>query len=263
MSAAADVEEVPPGYRAFVARTFGDDGRAWLAELPRLLDELAQRWLLTLGPELPGGLLSCVRAATTVAGGEAILKIGPPWDRSRHEIDALRAWGGSAAPCLLEADDAVHALLLERIAPGRHADPGDPADVARVLRGLDTDPPPGLPSLGETVRQRLDRAEAERRAPAHKLAWARAALERLEQEPAPAALVHGDFDDRNLLVCGRRGLVAIDPLPCVGDRCYDAAYWVHANRRPGRRARLDGIVAASGLPRERVRDWAAIVAVHG
>jgi len=28
------------------------------------------------------------------------------------------------------------------------------------------------------------------------------------------------------------------------------------------RARLDAMVAASGLPRERVRDWAGIVGVH-
>jgi streptomycin 6-kinase len=76
-------------------------------------------------------------------------------------------------------------------------------------------------------------------------------------------LVHGDFDDRNLLVCARRGLCAIDPLPCAGDPAYDAGYWVHANRRPGRRARLDAIVAATGLDRERVRDWAAVVGVHG
>jgi streptomycin 6-kinase len=257
------VEEVPSGYRAFVARAFGDDGRAWLTALPQLLDELARRWRLALGPELPGGLLSCVRSVTTAAGVEAVLKVGPPWDRSRHEIEALRTWNGIAAPALLDADETVHALLLERIAPGRHADPGDPAEVARLLGHLQTDPPPGLPSLGETVRRRLERAEAERRAPTHKLAWARAALERLEQEQAHTTLVHGDFDDRNLLVCARRGLVAIDPLPCAGDRCYDAGYWVHANRRPGRRARLDGLVAASGLPRERVRDWAAIVAVHG
>jgi streptomycin 6-kinase len=76
-------------------------------------------------------------------------------------------------------------------------------------------------------------------------------------------LVHGDLDERNLLTCERRALVAIDPLPCVGDPSYDAAYWVHANRRPGRRARLEALLGASGLPRERVRDWAGVIGVHG
>ena len=45
------------------------------------------------------------------------------------------------------------------------------------------------------------------------------------------------------------GLCAIDPLPCAGDPAYDAGYWVHGNRRPGRRARLDAIVSATGLER--------------
>ena len=74
-------------------------------------------------------------------------------------------------------------------------------------------------------------------------------------------LVHGDFDERNLL-WSRGGLVAIDPWPCVGDPAYDAGYWVHGNRRPGRRARLDALVEL-GFDRARVRDWAAIVGVHG
>ena len=76
-------------------------------------------------------------------------------------------------------------------------------------------------------------------------------------------IVHGDFDERNLLLCARRGLCAIDPLPSAGDGIYDAAYWVHANRRPGRRARFDAMTAAAGLDRERLKDWCAVIAVHG
>jgi streptomycin 6-kinase len=74
--------------------------------------------------------------------------------------------------------------------------------------------------------------------------------------------VHGDFDERNLLVCERRGLCAVDPLPCTGDPAYDAAYWVHGNRLPGRRARLDALFEL-GFDQARVRDWAAVVGVHG
>jgi streptomycin 6-kinase len=102
-----------------------------------------------------------------------------------------------------------------------------------------------------------------RRAPARKIEWAFAKLAALEHDPPPAVLLHGDFDDRSLLVCAQRGLCAIDPLACSGDAAYDAGYWVHCDGRPGRRARFDEIVASTGLPLERVRDWAAIVGVHG
>ena len=256
------MEEVAAGFRAFVARTLGEEGRTWVATLPALHDELAERWQLGLGPELPGGLLSCVRAATLADGTEAVLKVGA-WPRTRDEIAALRAWDGRGAPALLAADENVHALLLERIVPATHPSPGSADDVARVLQAIHVAPEPGLPPLVETVRKRIESALEDGRASGQKTRWARATVDELERDAPPAVLLHGDFDERNLLVCERRGLCAIDPLPCVGDPAYDAAYWVHGNRRPGRRARLDALVAATGLDRARVRDWAAIVGVHG
>ena len=257
------MEEVPPGFRAFVARTFGDEGRSWLASLPTLLEELAACWLLDLGAELPGGSLSYVCETTTEDGISAVLKVGPPWPSAADEIAALRVWEGRGSPLLLRADESLHALLLERIVPGAHPDPGEATAVARVLQAIHVSPPTGLPSLGETVRRRLSRAVEDGRASTEKRAWALATVAELERTAPAAVLLHGDLDERNLLVCARRGLCAIDPLPCVGDPAYDAAYWVHANRRSGRRARFEAIVTATGLPRDRVRDWAGIVGVHG
>ena len=255
-------ELVQPGYRAFVTRVLGDEGRAWLAQLPGVLEELGTRWRLELGDELPGGLLSCVRAATLEDGAAAILKIGA-WPRTHDEIRALRVWSGRGAPRLIAADESLRALLLERIAPGDH--PGDAqADaVATVLAAIHASSPAGFPTLGATVHRRIDNAVRDGRASAQKADWARTRADELERNAPAPVLVHGDFDERNLLRCHLRGLCAIDPLPCAGDPCYDAAYWVHGNRRPGRRARLDAIVAATGLPRKRVRDWAAIIGVHG
>lgn len=86
------MEEVQPSFRAFVARTFGDEGRAWLASLPDLLTELSSRWRLTLGPELPGGLLSYVRAAVTASGAPVVHGNRRPGRRAR--LDALVAAAG-------------------------------------------------------------------------------------------------------------------------------------------------------------------------
>jgi streptomycin 6-kinase len=100
-----------------------------------------------------------------------------------------------------------------------------------------------LEPLGEVVQSRLRRT-AERGASAAAVERALATLERLEGAATPPALVHGDFDGRNLLRCERRGLVTIDPLPAAGDPAYDAAYWAHANGLPGRRARQHAIAAS-------------------
>ncbi len=255
-------ETVEPGFRAFVARAFGDKGRAWIVALPEAHATLAERWQLELGPELQGGLLSCVREARLADGSAAILKVGAPSPRTRHEISALRAWGGNGAPELLAADEELGAMLLEQIVPGTHPADAEAGTVATLLSELHVRPFAGLVTLGDLVRHRIARATAEGRASEAKTTWALAKLAELEESPALAVLLHGDFDERNLLVCARRGLCAIDPLPCVGDPAYDAAYWVHGNRRPGRRARLDALVQP-GFDRARVRDWAAVIGVHG
>jgi len=256
-------ETVQPTFRSSVTRLAGDDARAWLAELPALEAELAGRWRLELGPELPGGLLASVRAVRRSDGTAAVLKLAGPWDRTVDEIACLRRWAGGPAPELLDADGSRGAILLERIEPGAAAIDAGAEHVATLLRQIQLPGNARLRPLVDVVRRRLDRAEADGRASGPRLVWARAAVERLADWSAQAVIVHGDFDERNLLTCARRGLCAIDPLPCAGDGTYDAAYWVHANRRSGRRARFDAISAALELDRGRLRDWCAVIAVHG
>lgn len=171
--------------------------------------------------------------------------------------------GGPGRPSLLAADADLHALLLERIDPGVHPVDASGEDVGGLLRDLHVPAHSQLPPLIEIVRNRIEYARREERASEQKASWAQAKADELELSAPLPVLLHGDFDERNLLVCSSRGLCAIDPLPCAGDPAYDAGHWVHGNRRPGRRERLDAIVAATGLERARVRDWAAVIGVHG
>ena len=255
-------EVVEPTFRSSVTRLVGDEAREWLTRLPGLEEEIAARWRLELGDELPGGLLASVRAVRRADGTKAVLKLSGPWDRTADEIACLRLWAGAPAPALLEADEECSAILLERIAPGTRETDAGPEAVASLLAAIHVPDTIGLRALDVTVSRRLDQAERDGRAAGQRLAWARAAVHRLQESAPAAAIVHGDFDERNLLACARRGLCAIDPLPCAGDGAYDAAYWVHANRRRGRRARFDAM-AAAGFERDRLRDWCAVVAVHG
>lgn len=256
-------EVVEPTFRSSVTRLVGDDATAWLAELPAIEAEVAGRWQLELGPELPGGLLASVRAVRQADGTDAVLKLAGPWDRTGDEVACLGLWAGGPAPLLLEADETRGALLLERIAPGAAAIDADAEHIASLLLQLQRHDGPQLRPLDDVARRRLDRAEHDGRAAGARLAWARTAVERLGEDAPTPGIVHGDFDERNLLTCARRGLCAIDPLPCRGDGTYDAAYWVHANRRPGRRGRFDAIVSALELDRGRLRDWCGVIAVHG
>jgi streptomycin 6-kinase len=248
---------------AFIARHFGDAGRAWLERVPALLETYADRWRLVVGEELRGGLLSRVFAVRRVTGEPAVLKLCGPWDRAEDEIACLAHWNGEASPRLLDADRHAGALLLERIDPGDSATGASATDVAGVLRRLHAAPFASFRPLGDVARRRVERALAQGRTTPSKVEWALARIDELEDDPPTAVLLHGDFDERNLLACARRGLAAIDPLPCVGDPAYDAGSWAQANGRPGRRARTGAIAEAMGLPVERVRGWCAVVVVHG
>jgi streptomycin 6-kinase len=252
--------EVQPSFQAFVARQFGERGRAWLEALPGRLDELAREWELELGDTLHGGVLSCAVAVTS-AEGPAVLKVTGPWSRTHDEAAALRTWNGLAAPRLLRATH--DALLLERIEPGTRAVDAEPSAVADFFRRLHVAPPAGLPSVGDHVRRLLDLAVEDGRASEDAAARALETTAELEADTEERVLLHGDLDHRNLLHCAKRGLAAIDPLPCVGDPAYDAAFWAHADRRPGARERRTAIAADLGLDRRRVESWASVITVHG
>ena len=100
-------EVVEPTFRSSVTRLVGDEAREWLAGLPALEAEVAARWDLELGDELPGGLLASVRAVRRADGTDAVLKLAGPWDRTADEIACLRLWRGGPAPTLLEADEEL------------------------------------------------------------------------------------------------------------------------------------------------------------
>ena len=78
---------------------------------------------------------------------------------------------------------------------------------------------------------------------------------------AVRALCHGDFLDKNILLGRDRRWWAIDPMPCIGDPCLDAAFWA-LHHRPGSdvRGRCGLIAAAAGLDGGRVWRWARALA---
>jgi streptomycin 6-kinase len=84
----------------------------------------------------------------------------------------------------------------------------------------------------------------------------------LAAEPAPAVLLHGDLHPGNVLDGGPgRGLVVIDPRPCVGDPAFDAVDWVFHRAKPGEWApRARALAAAMGCDADRLWRWCVVFA---
>jgi streptomycin 6-kinase len=264
----------------FVARHFGAQGRVWLDQLPARVERYAREWRLQVEQHLVGGLLSCCLAVRISDGTPAVLKLDGPWTPGEPEIRALGFWDGKAAPALLRSDAVGGALLLERIEPGSMfeggATPADATRVAKLLRTLHAARPTvalaaEFPSLAEVVEMLITTAGDEAEARSHAEAVAlQPTLERARRTGArlfdawdgDAALLHGDLENKNILICRKRGLVAIDPFPCIGDRAYDAGYWAATappDERREQRCRL--LAEALDLDPQRVRLWASVAAL--
>ena len=172
-------------------------------------------------------------------------------------------------------DPGVGALLLEAIPAEtplseQHA-AVDLNDVATLIGELHRSGAPaggdGWATLAERVelifehwvqRHRRRGQVTTRAVPVDRLRRGHQLARALAADAGEPVLLHGDLHPSNVLDGGAlRGLVAIDPRPCVGDAAVDAVDWVFwAADDPGAwRPRSRDLAAALGLDHERLWAW--------
>jgi streptomycin 6-kinase len=239
---------------------------AWLDRLPDVVSELRRRWSLTVGAPFRGeGSCAWVAPVRLRGGSNAVLKIGLPHMEAAHEIAGLRFWDGEGSVRLLDADEALDAMLVERCVPGtslrRLPEPEQDAVLGALLPRLWQTPPRDAPfrPLGAMLDHWAEHtlADAERWPDA---ALVRAGLALFRELPSSAArhvLLFTDLHAGNVLRAERAPWLAIDPKPFVGDPTYDATQHLFNCRRTraAPRATIDAVADALGLSRERLRLW--------
>src|SRR5712692_22941 len=115
---------------------------AWLNRLPDAVRNLQRRWSITAGAPFDGDEVSCgwVAPVALADGTSAVLKLGMPHMEGEHELQGLRFWNGDPTVRLLQADDALGAMLLERCEPGTALralpEPEQDLVITRLLRRL-------------------------------------------------------------------------------------------------------------------------------
>ena len=260
-----------------LAHAVGSDGTGersgWLARLPATVQELADRWSLTLGPPFqPGGVNAWVAPARDRAGRDLVIKVGWRHAESEHEAAGLRAWAGRGAVHLhdVHVDAATIALLLERCRPGStlgatRAEPEQDEVVAGLLRGLRREPPAGHPfrSLAQMCDHWADEFERSFAAEPDALdaGVARAGMALLRDLPRTAdtqMLLVTDLHAGNILAARREPWLLVDPKPHVGDPTYDVLQ--HMLNCRGRlvadpRGLARRMAGLAGLDAERVQRW--------
>jgi streptomycin 6-kinase len=266
------VPRIDAGARQRLTARFGNQVAPWLDELPGVLGVLAQRWQLQLGRPIPRGSVSVVLRCQMADGRGAVLKASPDRARLAHEATALEGWHTPHTPAVLALDEQLGVLLLEAIEPGTplvasSAYP-DLERVAQLLRALHASgaPDPSYPSVAWRVAYLFDSSvklyerhpELTTLVPPDLYERGRRLATRLAQDASPVVLLHGDLTPSNILDGGaERGLVAIDPAPCLGDPGFDAVdllCW-QADDLETIQARAERLAAATGLDVERLLGW--------
>lgn len=217
---------------------FGPGVESWLAALPELVERCCLRWHVEVDRALPGNGSRVFAGRQQDERGErgVVLKLTPDLSIAADEALALRAWAGTVHVVdLIDADLAAGVLLLEQIEPGTKLSDGPGllavAEMAELLTDLHRAPADyggQLPTLAQGMDAMFARVGGMVTSPQvapHLLAHAH----RLARELASGGtrgLLHGDLHLQNLLQGGPgRGLVAIDPRPCLGDLAWDAIDW--------------------------------------
>lgn len=252
-------------------------GRSWLDRLPGLVAELAARWSLRLETPFHGGSCSWVAPAHLPDGSPVVLKISWPHREAAGEAEALRLWDGDRAVRLLREAPEQHALLLERCDPGHPLGSAQHLSAeqqlliaAEILHTLWRIPVPAqtnLEQLSDVTAEWADLVQTrmQRLAPGFDPGLVAHGVELLRELPTSTCrtvVVHGDFNPGNI-VASRRGWLAIDAKPMIGDPDYDPWPMLELIDDPFRHANPQAILAhrfalfadALGTDARRLQAW--------
>jgi streptomycin 6-kinase len=234
--------------------------RAWFEQLPNAIQELEDRWFLSIGSTWSEeASCSWVAGAVRNDGTQVVLKLGMPHMEAADEIEGLRFWDGDPTVRLLDADSKLNALLLERCEPGTSLrrdlpEPEQDIVLVRLLRRLWRVPPVPHPfrALSVMIAAWTEETLAAR------AQWADAGLvgaglrvfEELAKPAPDDVLLATDLHAGNVLRAQREPWLVIDPKPFVGDRAYDATqHLINCKTR------------LSGAPRATIRRFADLLEV--
>jgi streptomycin 6-kinase len=232
------------------------------------VQELRDRWGLTLGAPYPPGAAGYTVRAELPDGTPAVLKLIHPHRESEHEADALASWDGDGAVRLLDRTGDGLGVLIERCEPGTPLSAAGAETALGVLTGLLPRlwVPAGPPfhTLADEsawwVSSLADEWEAAGRPFERRLVDAALeAMTALAPTQGEQVLLHQDLHGDNVLAAEREPWLAIDPKPLTGERELAVAPIVRSfELGHSRRAvigRLDRLTSELGLDRDRARGW--------
>ncbi|WP_051298284.1 aminoglycoside phosphotransferase family protein [Arthrobacter castelli] len=224
--------ELPSTARNRLLDRFGTGARAWIDDFPAIVSELCRKWTLEPHTVHTGGTGAIIECAARVDGTRYALKLSPERTVTEEEAAALTYWAHAHTVVdLVDTDTTRSALLLEWLpdASTLTLDTGVDVEVTGLIAdlfGRQRVPPSNVPSGRERVDFVFELWDRRRRAladpPISTEVWHRCHTAARDMAGDGDSLLHGDLHPGNILRVGDgRGIVAIDPRPCIGDPAMD------------------------------------------
>ncbi|MFT5376667.1 MAG: streptomycin 6-kinase [Candidatus Latescibacterota bacterium] len=231
--------DIPDFPARMIKHASREDRKPWLAELPEILKGCREKWGLTLGravDEIKGNFVGFVMLPN---GDEAILKVVLPDADLTAQMEALAIYEGRGINRLIDLDEDLGAMLLERLHPGTmlasHPNREEhPEITGRILVDLHKTPPPATHNLShfqdwmnEAFRDIRNCSDLERSRPyLEQMPRAQGIMDTLRAPEEPQLLLHGDLHHWNILSDESRGWMAIDPGGVIGASCLDVGRFI-------------------------------------
>lgn len=201
----------------------------WSARIPDMMEILAQRWDLTNYTLNPQAFATCVYEAYSNKYGPVVVKLHSPTGRYQAELSYYQNARGGFLAELLDYDEDYRALLIRKILPGNqvkyNAANTEFLDFFKKVSHNFVDVPQhtdGIPTVMSEFKIAVENAgsftfEHDFRQRLESMAYS--IYEKYFAE-SKNYFLHRDLQRRNLLQ-SVDGIVAIDPLGCIGPKEFE------------------------------------------
>lgn len=216
----------------------------WSAKIPEQMDVLSQRWEITSYTLNPQAFATCVYEAHSRKYGPVIVKFHSPTGRFMAELSYYQNAKGGFMAELIDFDKEFRALLIRKILPGNQVkyNPQNPdfysfyekvsKNFVEIPKGLED-----VPTIMQEFKMNVENAS--------NFTYEHDFRQRLEKmaydiydkyfKSSKQYFLHRDLHRRNLMQ-SVDGIVAIDPLGCIGPRefeyCIEVVIETRQSKKP-------------------------------
>jgi len=259
-------------FHSNIISIYGEQGKAWLNELPELVTAISSRLDLRDLKEVSNLTYNYVLSGFQ-CDNPIILKLGLDNAGLKREALALKCFSGCGAVTVLSEDDGI--LLLERAVPGtslKNYFPNQEHEsieiVCGVIKKLHQANIPTTHNFPH-IKDWLAALDKDWSIPDGYIQKARKLRDELLQTSKSDVLLHGDLHHDNILQNGDDWLV-IDPKGVIGEATYEVAAFIrnpmpelltHDDAPNIIQGRVTRFAAALELTERRIIDWCFVQAV--